>query len=63
MRGDYNRISDARMIEDERIKQNDDAEQLTAERRGVGEHQTIVNVTDVHRYLLMQLPEHLNLRV
>jgi len=63
MNGDRNWISDARMIENVHVKQNDDARQLTAKRRGVREHQTVVNPTDVHRYLLMLLSELLNVQL
>ena len=51
------------MIEDGSVEQNDEAGQLTTERRGVGKHQTIIYVTDGHRYLLMFLSERLNIQV
>jgi len=58
--GDENRIADGWMTERDRVEENDGREHLTAERRGVGEHETVVNVIHVHGYLLMLLPQQLN---
>ena len=55
VRGGEDGIDDARVVEDERVEQDDDTEHLAAERRGVGEHETVVDVVDVHRDLLVLL--------
>jgi len=42
---------------------NDHCEQLTTERRGEVEHQTVVDATDVHRDTLVFLPQNLDVRL
>ena len=47
---DEDRVVD--VVENDHVEENDEAAELTAERRRVVEHQTVIHVAHRHRYLL-----------